>query len=62
MSIVDVSIPAKTAASNNNQKDLAKSRRNVKLFCPPPSANLDTSWTINIYSASHERDRWEQYN
>ncbi|MEM7530983.1 MAG: Rv1355c family protein [Chloroflexota bacterium] len=36
--------------------------RSVKSFYPPPSADLDTPWMINVYSASYERGRWQRYN
>ncbi|MEM7538922.1 MAG: hypothetical protein AAF639_42590 [Chloroflexota bacterium] len=37
-------------------------RRNVRPFYPPPPADLDTPWTIHIYNAFYEQDRWERHN
>jgi len=45
-----------------NQDDDKRPSRNVRPFYPPPSADLDTPWTINVYSASHDPQRWARYN
>ncbi|MEZ4862673.1 MAG: hypothetical protein R3C14_15265 [Caldilineaceae bacterium] len=36
--------------------------KSVPPFYPPPAEPFDTPWQITVYSATHERERWQRYN
>ncbi|MEZ4862669.1 MAG: hypothetical protein R3C14_15245 [Caldilineaceae bacterium] len=44
------------------QKTEQQHRKSVPLFYPPPAESFDTPWQITVYSATHERERWQRYN
>lgn len=57
-----ISSTAVTSTEKSSKKTSSKSRRSVRPFYPPPSADLETPWTIKVYNAYHEHGRWERYN
>jgi len=53
---------AAVSTQKSSKETSSKPRHIVKTFYPPPPADLETPWTIKVYSAYHERDRWGWYN
>jgi len=62
MGTMNILPTAAVATQNRITKIASKSQRNVKPFYPPPSTDLEVPWTLQVYSARYERERWERYN
>ena len=46
----------------SNSRDAgAKTEHGVAPFFPPPARDSVQDWRIDVYNATHERERWQRY-